>query len=121
MWEYCTKRWRGLKQPPHQEHVFYDIPGQMKMISTSQLYALTCVESVFRAKGIKDLYEPKEESKASTCYLRRLQKVWKGALVSKIPMPEPFNMERYPIIYKPSDLPWMAYRVNASVALGLRI
>lgn len=47
-------------------------------------------------------------------FLRQLGQRWKKIMVSKIPLPEPFNVNRFPTIYSPNDLQYMIekYKYN---------
>jgi len=84
------------------------------MVDLDRLRGLACVELLFRAKSLSELYV-KDEITDGSNYLRAVSRVWKRALLDQnIKMPEPFNPRNYPADQKVTDIP-ILFRNNVLV------
>jgi hypothetical protein len=84
-----------------------DVHGLNNVISESTLLGLYCVECLFRSTPTELFAANADSSRGMTIWLRKIQGVWKKALLDDIPFPEPFNMDRLPIVHSTSDIPYI--------------
>jgi len=109
VWQYATKRFPlSYNHFPHAVG-FTAVKGErISMVSENHILGLFCVEALFRVDGISSLYKIQDANvSAMNKFLRLLQQIWKKALLSTIPFPEPFNQDNYPVKYTTSNLKYL--------------
>jgi len=102
VWKYAIERMKDFKSSSFISS-YYE--GQTEA-SEASILGLFCVESLFRVKGIKDLFDSDTDSyKSMSRFYRSQSRQNKKALLdNKIKMPEPFNVARFPEIYDLKDI-----------------
>lgn len=80
----------------------------VSMMTETQVLGMYCVEALFRVDGISTLYEINENNiQAAKNYVYHRQRLWKRALLSSIPLPQPFNPDRFPKAARTDNVPYI--------------
>jgi hypothetical protein len=120
VWDYAKKRvtfpsYAALNVDAFGTGVMKETPDQfgpfahtIEMMTELQVLGMFCVEALFRSDGISSLYQINENNIVEAKKFQRArQNVWKAALRSGIPLPEPYNPERFPKSFHTRAVPYI--------------
>jgi len=107
VWSYAKEKMKVLPKHGFVAAAAFQSSMTEDVITEAQLASLYCVEALFHGKTDL-LYKAIDEDKhCMKKWIRQIQSVWKRAMLSKIPYPEPFNPTHYPVVYSVSDIPYI--------------
>jgi hypothetical protein len=100
VWQNACKRFPAVALPSLISD-FATVRGDnvfSETISLNSLRGRACVEQLFRARRLSDLFSEKNsDTTAAANYYRKASRVWLNALHDKsIPLPEPFSRDGFP-------------------------
>jgi len=121
VWKYVTERFPDSKFNISTNQLYtlsnkYGPEIKSEFSNLDTLRGLACVEQLFRATSISDLYDDKSKTDISN-YYRTIRRTWLRALHDQsIKMPEPLNFSRIPADYKTSTISILR-RTNLLISL----
>jgi hypothetical protein len=95
VWKYAMDRISVVPGASGTLQTMYEFNGNT---SLSQIAGLYCVEALFRVKKLDKLFDENSNTSMTNYYRSLVRQRKKALLDSSIKMPEPFNIDNFPVI-----------------------